>query len=176
MLNIIDDQAAGDNQADNSMMNRDSTASLYSDFSETEIQRINFRDVNPRSSRESTRLTGTVKWYNVKAGYGFVTRHDTGDDIFVHLTGIGRKNPRHLLKSLGDGEIVEFNLAATNVTGLGGRPVRGNAIASNIPVYRNDSFASGDPSTVPPTYRYLHPVDSGNSRIPRYVPNWVQRR
>lgn len=125
-----------------------------------------------RSSRESTRLTGTVKWYNAKAGYGFVTRHDTGDDIFVHFSGITRKNPRQAMKSLGDGELVEFNLSATNVTGPGGRPVRGNPYVSYLTERRNDSFASGDPATFAPPPRYYSTMNTGNSRIPRYVPNW----
>lgn len=118
------------------------------------------------NSREASRLTGTVKWFNAKSGYGFITRNDTGEDVFVHFTGIARKNPRHSMKSLGDGEIVEFNVLATNVTGQGGRPVRGNPYVSYLPVRRYD-FASGDPP------RYVQrQFDVGNSRIPRWNPNW----
>jgi cold shock CspA family protein len=131
-----------------------------------------------KSSRESSRLTGTVKWFNAKNGYGFITRNDTGEDVFVHFTGIARKNPRHAMKSLGDGEVVEFNIMGTNVTGLGGRPVRGNPYVSYIPVRRNDSFAAGDPvmfTTNRP--RYIRgPMDFGNSRIPRWNPNWQPRQ
>lgn len=76
----------------------------------------NFRE---KSSREASRITGTVKWFNAKNGYGFVTRHDTGEDVFVHFTAISRKNPRHSMKSLGDGEVVEFNIVAVNVTAPG---------------------------------------------------------
>lgn len=118
------------------------------------------------NSRQSSRLTGIVKWFNAKTGYGFVTRCDTGEDVFVHFTGIARKNPRHMMKSLGDGEIVEFNILATNVTGPVGRPVRGNPYVSNLPV-RRDNFAHGDP----PRYVQRH-FDVGNSRIPRWNPNW----
>lgn len=138
------------------------------------IEEIELPDNGNRTSRENSLLTGTVKWFNAKAGYGFVTRHDTGDDIFVHFSGIARKNPRHSMKSLGDGELVEFNLTATNVTGPGGRPVRGNPYVSQLPVRRNDSFASGDPAMFPPTQRYISTMNTGNSRIPRFVRNWQQ--
>lgn len=77
------------------------------------------RNNREKRSREASRLIGTVKWFNAKVGYGFITRHDTGEDVFVHFTAITRKNPRHSMKSLGDGEIVEFNIMAANVTAPG---------------------------------------------------------
>jgi cold shock CspA family protein len=127
-------------------------------------------DNTEKDSRESSRLTGTVKWFNAKCGYGFITRHDTGEDIFIHFSGISRKNPRHTIKSLGDGESVEFNLLATNVTGPDGCSVRGNPYVSHIPVRRrNDQFASGDP-VVPNRQLFL-----GSSRIPRWIPGWQRQ-
>jgi cold shock CspA family protein len=69
--------------------------------------------------REQTRMLGTVKWFNSKAGYGFITRRDTGEEVFVHYSGISRKNPYHALRSLCDGETVEFNILATDITGPG---------------------------------------------------------
>lgn len=120
-------------------------------------------------SRERSRLVGTVKWFNAKNGYGFVTRNDNGEDVFVHFSGISRKNPHHTLKSLGDGETVEFNIIATNVTGPAGRPVRGNPYVSHIPLRRYDSFASGDPI---PLHVHRHNYYDDRSRIPRWIPNW----
>ena len=33
-------------------------------------------------------MTGTVKFFNVSKGYGFITNDETGQDIFVHATAL----------------------------------------------------------------------------------------
>ena len=41
------------------------------------------------NSHEETSITGRVKWFNNKAGYGFITITDgdrVGTDVFVHHT------------------------------------------------------------------------------------------
>lgn len=78
------------------------------------------------SIKRSKRITGTVKWFNAKDGFGFITRHDTGEDIFVHKSCIFKPNRNHFTKSIGDGEIVEFGLIASKVTGPGFKPVKGS--------------------------------------------------
>ena len=35
---------------------------------------------------ESTRIRGTVKWFNVVKGYGFVTPESGAGDVFLHMT------------------------------------------------------------------------------------------
>ena len=54
----------------------------------------------------SDRQTGTVKWFNNAKGFGFITRADRPDDIFVHFRAIQGDGYR----SLNEGQEVEFNL------------------------------------------------------------------
>ena len=66
------------------------------------------------SSASSERLTGRVKWFNNKAGYGFITVTDgsrSGSDIFVHHSSIGVSSQQY--KYLVQGEYVEFYLSVT---------------------------------------------------------------
>jgi CspA family cold shock protein len=48
---------------------------------------------------------GTVKWFNDKKGFGFLSREE-GDDVFVHHTSILAEG----FKTLREGQEVEFEV------------------------------------------------------------------
>lgn len=63
-------------------------------------------------------MTGKVKWFDSKKGYGFITE-ESGKEIFVHFSGISGEG----FKSLNEGQVVEFEIGegakgeqAVNVT------------------------------------------------------------
>ena len=59
------------------------------------------------------RQIGRVKWFNNKAGYGFITlTGETEKDVFVHHSSIQVGNEQY--KYLVQGEYVEFNLETSS--------------------------------------------------------------
>ncbi len=48
---------------------------------------------------------GTVKWFNERKGYGFISQ-ENGDDVFVHYSAIEQEG----FKTLREGEEVEFEI------------------------------------------------------------------
>jgi cold shock CspA family protein len=68
----------------------------------------------PKEPTSEERLVGRVKWFNNKAGYGFLTVTDgsqAGTDIFAHHSAIGVTSQQY--KYLVQGEYVEFGISAT---------------------------------------------------------------
>ena len=67
-----------------------------------------------------TNMTGTVKWFNAKKGFGFISS-DEGNDVFVHFSALNMEG----FKVLDEGDKVEFEVIdgekgpqAANVTKL----------------------------------------------------------
>ena len=54
-------------------------------------------------------LTGLVKWFNTRKGYGFISREDGGRDVFVHYSSI--VVPDDSFRDLREGQRVEFILS-----------------------------------------------------------------
>jgi len=87
------------------------------------------------SSEDVQRLTGMVKWFNNKSGFGFITVSGTseyaGKDIFAHYSSIRVTNSQY--KYLVQGEYVDFNLVksesdtheyqASDITGVMNGPI-----------------------------------------------------
>jgi len=87
------------------------------------------------SQSEVQRLTGMVKWFNNKSGFGFITVLSDGDfkgkDIFSHYSSIRVTNSQY--KYLVQGEYVDFDLVkskndkheyhATDITGVMNGPI-----------------------------------------------------
>lgn len=90
----------------------------------------------------AVKTTGTVKWFNVTKGYGFITPDAGGEDLFVHQSAILCDG----FRSLREGEPVEFMVEtsddgrakAIQVTGPNGAQPEG-APRRNF----NDSYGRG---------------------------------
>ena len=50
--------------------------------------------------------TGTVKWFNVTKGFGFIQPTDGSKDVFVHISAVERSS----LGRLNEGDKVSYDL------------------------------------------------------------------
>jgi len=50
--------------------------------------------------------TGTIKWFNEKKGFGFISPSDGGEDVFVHFSAIIGDGYR----SLTEGQKVSYEV------------------------------------------------------------------
>ena len=72
------------------------------------------------------KVAGTVKCYNPRLGFGFITRDDTKEDVCFHEAAL-KDNPKKAINSVNVGESVQFDIVVgengnevANVTGPGG--------------------------------------------------------
>ena len=58
-------------------------------------------------------VLGTMKWFQVIRGFGFVARDNAGEtaDLFVHRTSVLKPNPKHIIESLADEERIKFDMS-----------------------------------------------------------------
>lgn len=75
----------------------------------------------------SSRVSGSVKWFDNRKGFGFINNLANGNEVFVHHTGLNSQNG--VFRTLYPGEYIEFDLHhdeqskrdyAVNVTGVRG--------------------------------------------------------
>ena len=67
---------------------------------------------------ESALAIGTVKWFNVQKGYGFIQPESGGKDVFVHISAVERAG----MGTLQEGQKIQYEVvrergkeAATNL-------------------------------------------------------------
>ena len=56
------------------------------------------------------RTTGTVKWFDNKKGYGFITPEDGSKDLFVHMSGITMEG----YKTLTEDQTVNYEVGESD--------------------------------------------------------------
>lgn len=139
------------------------------------------------ATSETTRYIGQVKWFNNRAGYGFITMTDesgTEKDVFAHFSTIKMDQTQY--KFLMQGEYVEFEMSpsnsekhefqATNITGIkGGQLMCESRQQSAAPPhsYRPRGHPRGPPRGPPrryyrhydpPSHPHPHPARRGHLR------------
>ena len=57
--------------------------------------------------------TGTVKFFNVNRGFGFIQPDDGGKDAFVHISAVERAGLNHLV----EGQKIQFDLVSDQRSG-----------------------------------------------------------
>jgi CspA family cold shock protein len=63
---------------------------------------------------------GTVKWFNMQKGFGFIEPSDGSKDVFVHISAVQRAG----LTSLNEGQKVKYEIVTE----------RGKQAAGNLSV------------------------------------------
>ena len=51
-------------------------------------------------------LNGTVKWFNLTKGFGFLAREDGQKDVFVHISAVEAAG----LRTLSEGQKLNFDI------------------------------------------------------------------
>jgi len=137
-------------------------------------------DVTP-----SEHLIGRVKWFNNKAGYGFITVTDgerSGTDVFVHHSSVNVENQQY--KYLVQGEYVEFSLSKTtsgahewqaaNVIGIKGGKLMCETrrdFKMSRSTYKTEKGDETEPRDTRPRVRGEGPRESGDRKTWTLVNN-----
>ena len=138
-------------------------------------------EVSTHPEKAETVSFGRVKWFNNRAGYGFLTVTSgeyKGDDVFAHHSAIQvlKEQYRYLVQ----GEYVQFSLCeinnnnhkwqANNIRGIDG----GMLMCETRLVSRDTSMAESH-DTARPDRRNAHQVDEDSYYVRPRVPRVSQR-
>ncbi len=74
--------------------------------------------------KNMSKITGTLKWFDAKKGYGFITPDDGGKDVFIHISAFEQAH----ITNIRDKMMLEYELVDN----------RGREIAGNVS--QPDSF------------------------------------
>ncbi len=121
-------------------------------------------------SSSAQRTTGRVKWFNNKAGYGFITATtgaQAGTDVFAHHSGLAVASQQY--RYLVQGEYVEFQMnsveggahrfQAADITGIG----RGMLMCETRRTFREGQQSSEqETQSVPPMLAPMVAVSDNN--------------
>ena len=84
------------------------------------------------------KVTGTVKCYNARLGFGFITRDDTKEDVCFHEAAL-KDNPKKAINSVNEGERVQFDIVVgengnevANVTGPSGADLEASPHVTDV--------------------------------------------
>jgi CspA family cold shock protein len=62
---------------------------------------------------DTTMSIGTVKWFNVQKGFGFIQPDDGGKDVFVHISAVERSG----MQTLSEGQKVSYEMETDRRSG-----------------------------------------------------------
>jgi cold shock protein len=65
---------------------------------------------------------GTVQWFNLEKGYGFIQPDEGGKEVFVHISAVEKAG----LPPLREGQIIEYDMISS----------RGKTSAENLKIAR----------------------------------------
>jgi cold shock protein len=83
---------------------------------------------------------GTVKWFNLQKGYGFIHSDDGGPNIFVHIAAVGSAG----MSDLKEGQRVIFEIQRDERTG------KASAVSLKPLVFATTSHLYGSFATANP--------------------------
>jgi cold shock CspA family protein len=125
-------------------------------------------------SSSAQRTTGRVKWFNNKAGYGFITATtgtQAGTDVFAHHSGLAVSSQQY--RYLVQGEYVEFQMnaveggahrfQAADVSGIG----RGMLMCETRRSFREGQQSSEQEAQPPMVAMSDNNVSAGGAKKPR---------
>nr|WP_083927849.1 cold-shock protein [Desulfobacter curvatus] len=73
-----------------------------------------------RSEETSFRVTGKIKWWNDKKGYGFIVPDSGADDVFLHFSSIMMDG----FKTVAEGDPVSFEIGLAKLGTSGEQVIR----------------------------------------------------